>query len=169
MRIKNIHLSWFRGAADPVSLEAGGKSMVVYGVNASGKSTFVDALEYVLNGGRIGHLSHEYSGRYLEKAIPNTHKPHGRKTELLIRFSDDSELKTEITDNGTSKSSGAMLATIGTWDYRRTVLRQDEVAVSAALTEPWSNGPVEGRVNRLKTSKRQMQGRAGFQLLRARV
>jgi transposase len=48
-------------------------------------------------------------------------------------------------------------------------LRQDEAAVGAALTEPWSNGPVEGQVNRLKTIKRQMYGRAGFQLLRARV
>jgi transposase len=48
-------------------------------------------------------------------------------------------------------------------------LRQDEAAVSAALTESWSNGPVEGQVNRLKTIKRQMYGRAGFALLRARV
>lgn len=48
-------------------------------------------------------------------------------------------------------------------------LRQDEAAVSAALSEAWSNGPVEGQVNRLKTIKRQMYGRAGFQLLRARV
>ena len=48
-------------------------------------------------------------------------------------------------------------------------LRQDEAAVSAALTEAWSNGPVEGQVNRLKTIKRQMYGRAGFALLRARV
>jgi len=48
-------------------------------------------------------------------------------------------------------------------------LRQDEVAVTGALTEAWSNGPVEGQVNRLKTIKRQMYGRAGFDLLRARV
>lgn len=48
-------------------------------------------------------------------------------------------------------------------------LRTDEAAVSAALTEPWSNGPVEGQVNRLKLIKRQGYGRAGFQLLRARV
>jgi transposase len=48
-------------------------------------------------------------------------------------------------------------------------LRQDEAAVSAALAEPWSNGPVEGHVNRLKVIKRQMYGRAGFRLLRARV
>jgi hypothetical protein len=48
-------------------------------------------------------------------------------------------------------------------------LRQDEAALEAALTAPWSNGPVEGQVNRLKTIKRQMYGRAGFRLLRARV
>lgn len=48
-------------------------------------------------------------------------------------------------------------------------LRRDEAAVLAAVTETWSNGPVEGHVNRLKTIKRQMYGRAGFILLRARV
>jgi transposase len=44
-------------------------------------------------------------------------------------------------------------------------VRQDE----SAVTEKWSNGPVEGQVNRLKTIKRQMYGRTGFDLLRARV
>jgi transposase len=48
-------------------------------------------------------------------------------------------------------------------------LRQDEAAVRAALTEPWSNGPTEGHVNRLKLIKRSMFGRAGFKMLRARV
>jgi transposase len=48
-------------------------------------------------------------------------------------------------------------------------IRRDEAAVLAAVTERWSNGPVEGHVNRLKTIKRQMYGRAGFVLLRARV
>ena len=48
-------------------------------------------------------------------------------------------------------------------------LRQDEAAVRAAIIEPWSNGPVEGQVNRLKLIKRSMYGRAGFDLLRQRV
>jgi transposase len=48
-------------------------------------------------------------------------------------------------------------------------IRRDEAAVQAAVSERWSNGPVEGQVNRLKTIKRQMYGRAGFVLLRARV
>ncbi|UIY45008.1 hypothetical protein LZ599_05895 [Methylobacterium radiotolerans] len=35
-----------------------------------------------------------------------------------------------------------------------TGLRQDETAVQAAIGEPWSNGSVEGQVNRLKLIKR---------------
>jgi len=48
-------------------------------------------------------------------------------------------------------------------------VQRDLEAIQAALTEPWSNGPVEGQVNRLKLVKRQMYGRAGWQLLRARL
>ena len=48
-------------------------------------------------------------------------------------------------------------------------LKQDLKAVEAAVSERWSNGPVEGHVNRLKTLKRQMYGRAGIELLRARM
>ena len=48
-------------------------------------------------------------------------------------------------------------------------LRQDYAAVRAALEQPWSNGQAEGQINRLKTLKRQMYGRAGFALLRQRV
>jgi len=49
------------------------------------------------------------------------------------------------------------------------VLRRDLDAVKQAITSRWSNGPVEGHINRLKMIKRQMYGRAGFELLRARV
>jgi transposase len=48
-------------------------------------------------------------------------------------------------------------------------LRQDLGAVEGAVTERWSNGPVEGHINRLKTLRRQMYGRAGVDLLRARL
>jgi transposase len=48
-------------------------------------------------------------------------------------------------------------------------LQHDQAAVRAALTEPWSNGQVEGQINRLKCLKRQMYGRASFDLLRLRV
>jgi len=48
-------------------------------------------------------------------------------------------------------------------------LKLDLSAVEAAVSEPWSNGPVEGQLNRLKMLKRQMYGRAGIELLRARL
>jgi transposase len=48
-------------------------------------------------------------------------------------------------------------------------LCHDEAALLAALQQPWSNGPVEGHVHRLKLIKRSMYGRAKFDLLRLRV
>ncbi|MFE6617749.1 transposase [Streptomyces sp. NPDC057740] len=48
-------------------------------------------------------------------------------------------------------------------------LRQDLDAVTACLTLPWSSGVAEGHVNRVKTLKRAMYGRASFELLRARI
>jgi hypothetical protein len=52
--------------------------------------------------------------------------------------------------------------------FART-LRQDIGAVRNAMLEPWSNGQAEGQINRLKTLKRSMYGRAGVELLRARM
>ena len=48
-------------------------------------------------------------------------------------------------------------------------LRRDYDAVRAGLSLPWSNGQVEGQIHRLKLIKRQMYGRANFDLLRKRV
>ena len=67
---------------------------------------------------------------------------------------------------------------LGAWleEAQRTALRgfarglfSDLEAVRNAMLLPWSNGPTEGHINRLKTLKRQMYGRAGFDLLRARM
>jgi transposase len=48
-------------------------------------------------------------------------------------------------------------------------LQRDLAAVTAGLSLPWSNGQVEGQINRLKLIKRTMYGRASFDLLRNRV
>lgn|GEM_PF-2927248 len=48
-------------------------------------------------------------------------------------------------------------------------LEKDLKAIEAALAYEWSNGPVEGHNNRLKMIKRQVYGRAKFDLLRQRV
>lgn len=47
-------------------------------------------------------------------------------------------------------------------------LRDDSAAVKAWVTFPWSNGPVEGHIMRLKMLKRQMFGRARLDLLSRR-
>jgi transposase len=49
------------------------------------------------------------------------------------------------------------------------VLQRDAAAVKAALTLPWSSGPVEGHINRLKLIKRSGYGRMQLNLLRQRV
>ena len=76
---------------------------------------------------------------------------------------------------------GGKVATLHRWmeEARKTgihslvrfvrTLKQDLSAVESAVSEPWSNGPVEGQLNRLKILKRQMYGRAGIELLRARL
>jgi transposase len=48
-------------------------------------------------------------------------------------------------------------------------LKKDLYAVRAGLKEEWSNGCVEGFIHKLKLLKRQGYGRAGFELLRARM
>ena len=52
--------------------------------------------------------------------------------------------------------------------FARTLMRDIE-AVRNAITEPWSSGQAEGQVNRLKTLKRAMYGRASIELFRARM
>jgi transposase len=48
-------------------------------------------------------------------------------------------------------------------------VRNDLAAVRNAISHTWSNEQTEGQINRLKTLKRQMYGRAGIELLRARL
>ncbi|MGW0681465.1 transposase family protein [Streptomyces sp. NPDC002767] len=48
-------------------------------------------------------------------------------------------------------------------------LLRDVDAVTAGLTLSWSSGSIEGAVNRIKKIKRQLYGRAGFELLRKMI
>ncbi len=59
----------------------------------------------------------------------------------------------------------------GSAKFRRVVagMEVDAAAICEAISSRWSNGVVEGHVNRLKMLKRQMYERAGFELLRQRV
>ncbi|WTO66588.1 transposase [Streptomyces sp. NBC_00212] len=48
-------------------------------------------------------------------------------------------------------------------------LHRDFDAVTAGLTLDWNSGSIEGAVNRIKKIKRQLYGRAGFELLRKMI
>jgi len=48
-------------------------------------------------------------------------------------------------------------------------LKREYSAMRGDLTFPYSNGPVEGQINKLKYIKRSMYGRGSFELLRQRV
>jgi len=58
---------------------------------------------------------------------------------------------------------------IGEFIWFANGVEPDRSAVETACSSQWSQGQVEGQVNRLKYLKRQMFGRAKFDLLRARV
>ena len=83
------------------------------------------------------------------------------------------EFKTMIRD-GLSEQWVSWLkisceSTVKELKYFAIGLKKDGSAVYEAIRQTWSNGPVEGHVNRLKMIKRQMYGRASFDLLRLRV
>ncbi len=116
-------------------LEPGGKSMVVYGENGAGKSSFVDAVEYVLNDGKIGHLAHIYSGKHQERAVLNTHIPANQTAGIGVHFLDGTKLTVQIRLNGSFTRSGAETVAMHSWDYQRTVLRQGELGAFIETTK----------------------------------
>jgi transposase len=121
-------------------------------------------------------LSFEWARR-AEKRKP----PEQARLDAIRARSDELAAALDLADRFADLIRKRSPETLGEWlargeassdpDLRRFAegIRRDEAAVHAAVTETWSNGPVEGHVNRLKTIKRQMYGRAGFVLLRARV
>jgi transposase len=79
----------------------------------------------------------------------------------ILRGGDSSKLDPWLQD---ADASGVY----GMRRFRRA-LRLDIDAVRNAIDESWSNGQVEGQINRLKMLKRGMYGRASLPILRARM
>lgn len=79
----------------------------------------------------------------------------------LVREGKENDLVDWLTEAGKSELSEIRTFAIG--------IGQDEAAVQAAISAPWSTCQVEGQVNCLKMLKRQMYGRADFDLLRRRM
>ena len=95
------------------------------------------------------------------------HAPLRRLHELVQQFIQ--MIKGRQVDRFKSWLTAATASAIGPVIRFVGGLRRDYDAVVAALSLPYSNGPVEGAVNRLKLIKRMGYGRAKFDLLRLRV
>jgi transposase len=85
-----------------------------------------------------------------------------RKFKTMLRKGNDQiESWIQLVKNSNAKLPGLMTFARG--------LERDIKAVKHGIQLKWSNGPVEGHVNRIKSIKRQMYGRAGFEMLRRKV
>lgn len=124
--LRSISLSWFRGASEKALFKIPKQSVVAYGDNGAGKSSFVDGIECLISG-KCEHLSHEYSGTNQEKGLINTHKPADATSCAEVQFDDGTAVKGRF---GKSKPviEGTAKETVQSWSYRRTILRQDEIA-----------------------------------------
>ncbi|MFE4656622.1 hypothetical protein ACFRFJ_08000 [Streptomyces hydrogenans] len=71
-----------------------------------------------------------------------------------------------LTDTGLGAADAGQLP--GLTGFVLHLLR-DLDAVTAGLTPHWSSGSIEGAINRIKKIKRQLCGRAGFDLLRKMI
>jgi len=144
--------------------------MAVYGPNGAGKSTFVDGAEYLVSRGKIGHLTNEYSGRRLEKAIINTQIPIATQASLELMLMDNTAVSARINSNGAVTFSGG--DAIAGWQRERLILRPDEVSafVQADKSEKYSSilpliglGPLEVVATNIRSLARRVANDAGVQ------
>lgn len=138
MKIKSLEMSWFRGSSESVSLETNSKNVVVYGTTGSGKSSFVDALEYIINDGKIEHLAHEYSGSRQKNSIINTHIPEDAKVSIKLTFTNNETIAAKIETDGNKSFTSEpeeLVKTIQSWKIENVILRQDEVSKFIHLTK----------------------------------
>jgi transposase len=111
---------------------------------------------------KLGEEQEEYLKRLCEadEALADTRRLTQEFAEMVRRLQGE-DLDGWLKDAEESRSTAMRSFAVG--------LRKDLDAVRAGLTEEWSNGCVEGFIHKLKLLKRQGYGRAGFELLRARM
>jgi len=122
-------MSWFRGAASKVVLVASGKSVVIYGDNACGKSSFVDAFEFLITKGKIEHLRNEYSNTI--NSVRNLKTPDNQECVARVCFEGSNYIEGNVKKDGgiRFKASSAQFKTsFQEWDSKKHILRQDEVS-----------------------------------------
>jgi hypothetical protein len=120
----------------------------------------------LVNARRMIRGEENYASRFIESMCQK--EPQLKMAQQLsldfyrmLKTKNKSQLNQSFTDVSQS----------GLIDLQRVAasMEADATAIHEAISSRWSNGVVEGHVNRLKMLKRQMYGRAGFELLRRRV
>ncbi|HEU5383205.1 MAG TPA: transposase [Ktedonobacteraceae bacterium] len=112
---------------------------------------------------------------------PSHLEKHEQEILLLTRQQTDVEMVYEFAQQFVKMVRGRKAELLSTWLQDCQIsgitelvnfaqgLEQERPALYAALALPYSNGPVEGKINKLKSIKRSMYGRASFLLLRQKV
>jgi energy-coupling factor transporter ATP-binding protein EcfA2 len=133
MKIQKISLTWFRGASEDVCLDTNGKSVVIYGDNASGKSSFADAFEFIVRNGKIEHLAHEYakSERDLKNCLRNTSAPTDAEARATFEFDTGESVSVSMPydrDDRFESNPSDFISDIQSWRIEQHLLRQNEIA-----------------------------------------
>ncbi|MCU1242421.1 MAG: hypothetical protein JWO71_3147 [Candidatus Acidoferrum typicum] len=103
LRIQRLDVRNYRGISFPKSLLFGGKSILLFGENGTGKSSFIDALEKVLTG-RVSTLDARGQG-----ISSQTYGPHLRSRsgdcEIAVLLSDTTTLDLKTSDSTLSSAA----------------------------------------------------------------
>ena len=105
--------------------------------------------------------------RQLLQEFLSLHPQLTRARDLVDRFR--SMLKEHATAAFDTWLTDAAQSGLTPFERLARTLQADRSAVLAGIELPWSTGPVEGQITRLKLMKRIGYGRAGLALLRARI
>jgi transposase len=143
----------------PISSVPRARTGSVAGLSPTAKNV---AALFMRHEDKLSEEQEEYLKRVCEadEALADTHRLT-QEFACMVRKLEGEDLDGWLKDAEESDSTAMRSFALG--------LRKDLDAVRAGLTEEWSNGCVEGFVHKLKLLKRQGYGRAGFELLRARM
>ena len=114
------------------------KNVVVYGSNGSGKSSFVDGVEYLVSKGKIRDLMHEYSGSKYEKGTISTAAGTGDVPRVTMVFDGGLHVDAQLDRYGAPSFTSdpeALAGFVQTWELEKVVLRQDKVAAFIEKTK----------------------------------
>ncbi len=102
IKLKKITIENFRGIKNPIELDfSQKKSIVIYGRNGTGKSSIVDAWEWINNNYKIGHLNRE---GVFQKDYPNK-SCNGNNSYIDIQYQHSTAASLRITHNKTKPST----------------------------------------------------------------